>query len=349
MTLPRYQWQPTTEEIAKRAGIARDQVIRFDQNTTPFRTPWAQELAALEVGRLNDYPGADYRSLRKAAAAFTDLDPTQIIPGAGADELILLCGKAFLDARRKAVQIAPAYPLYRISTAQVGAALTVINSTPPKFLFPTEAAVSAARTADLVWLCVPNNPTGTTASQSDVEAVIAATNGIVVLDAAYAEFSDLDWSATVRRSRNLIVLRTLSKAFGLAGARVGFAMAQKSLIESLDGVRPPVSITSISAAIGTAVLRAPAKMRQYVADTIAARTDLEIKLTDLGWKVLPSKTNFLLSDVGPEATTISNALMQKGLVVRTFPYDPLKSHIRVTVRTPTDHDRLVNEIRRIIS
>ena len=322
-------------------------MIRFDHNTSPFPTDWARELAAAESGTLHDYPDASYRPLREAAAALTGLQLEQIVPGAGVDELILLCGRAFLGSRMRALQIAPTYPLYRISTAQVCAHLNVVDAAPPSFTFPVDAAVSGARDADLVWLCVPNNPTGATAKSDDVDAVIAASDGIVVIDAAYAEFTDLDWSDAVRRHRNVIVLRTLSKAFSIAGARVGFAMAHESLIDALDGVRPPGSIASVSAALGVAALQAPERTRRTVARLVEFRDDLADKLSALGWEVLRSDTNFLLARVGHGAPGISAALMDRGLVVRTFADEPLTTYIRVTVRTPAQHDRLVAEIRRI--
>lgn len=347
MSTERYRWQPTTLEIAQMAGVAVGDVLRFDHNTSPFPSDWATQVAASEVGSLNEYPAADYRGLREAAAALTGLDPGQIVPGAGVDELILLCGRAFLGPDRRAVQITPTYPLYRIATAQARADLTVVVAPPPSFSFPTEPTVAAARDADLVWLCVPNNPTGTTATHEDVDAVIAACKGVVIIDAAYAEFADLDWVDTVHRSENVIVLRTLSKAFGLAGARVGYAMAHESLIDVLDGMRPPGSISRISAVVAEAALQAPDRMERDVAVIIRNRDDLEKGLTELGWDVLPSHANFLLSAVGPDAADISSSLMDRGLVVRTFPYEPLTEHIRVTVRTPDQHDRLLAEIRRV--
>ena len=347
MKAPRYKWQPTTAEIARRVGIGENEVIRFDRNTSPYPTEWARELAAAESGTLNEYPDATYAPLREAAAALTGLEPNQIVPGAGVDELILLCGRAFLGTGKRALQIAPTYQLYGIATIQVEADLNVVDAAPPCFAFPVDAAVAAARDVDLVWLCVPNNPTGTSAKRDDVDEVIAASDGLVVIDAAYAEFSDLDWSDAVRRHRNVIVLRTLSKAFGLAGARVGFAMAHPSLIDALDGVRPPGSIPTLSVALGVAALEAPGRAERNVARLVGFRDDLEAKLSTLGWDVVQSDTNFVLAHVGPGAEDISAALMDRGLVVRTFTNEPLATYIRVTVRRPEEHDRLVAEIRRI--
>ena len=349
MTTPRYQWQPTTSEIAAMAGIEPDQVIRFDHNTSPFATPWALDALSGAAASLNEYPEANYHTLRTAAAAMTGLAPGQIVPGAGVDELILLCARAFLSTGSQAVQVTPTYPLYRIATAQVGAALDAVASTPPSFAFPTDPVLEAVRHADLVWLCVPNNPTGTTATEEDIAAVVAASHGLVVIDAAYAEFSEIDWTGAVDRYPNVIVLRTLSKAFGIAGARVGFAMAHESLIDAFEAVRPPGSVSSLSVSVAVEALRNPDRVAANVAATVSARSDLAAKLAALGWIPLESHTNFVLCDVGPHAAALSNELMNRGLVVRTFPYEPLTTYIRVTVRTPHQHDRLIEEIRSIQS
>ncbi len=346
MTLPRYRWQPTTAEIASQAGIATSDVIRFDHNTSPFPAGWAASPAADVARGLNEYPGASYLPIREAAAAACGLDVEHIVPGAGVDELILLCGRAFLGPGRRAVEVTPTYPLYRISTAQAGAGLDGVATDPPEFEFPAADVVAAARDADVLWLCVPNNPTGTTAAAPEVAAAVAATDGIVVIDAAYAEFTGDDWSDAVRSHHNVVVLRTLSKAYGLAGARVGFAMAHPSLIDRLDAVRPPGSISSVSADLAVAALSDAERMRGHVAELIAARDDLMGKLVSLGWEPLPSLANFLLVEVGPGAAELAAALMDRGLVVRTFDSGPLEAHIRITVRTPAQHDRLVEEIRR---
>jgi histidinol-phosphate aminotransferase len=347
MKAPKYQWQPTTAEIAATAGISPGEVERFDHNTSPFPTEWAPRVAAESLINLNEYPGADYRGLREAAADLNGLTPEQIVPGAGADELILLCGRAFLDRGDTAVAATPTYPLYEIATLQAGAVFQSVHSRPPDFAFPGDEAIRAARDAELVWLCTPSNPIGNQIDTMVVEAIIAATDGLVVLDAAYAEFSDQDWSEAVDNHHNLIVLRTLSKAFGIAGARVGYAMAHPDLIAALDGVRPPGSISSTSVDLALAALDSPIRMRRTVDDLAALRSELAAGLQGLGFRVLPSATNFLLCEVGPAAHEIARQLTDIGLVPRKFAIDgPLGEYLRFTVRTAPAHDRLLSALER---
>jgi histidinol-phosphate aminotransferase len=349
MTIPRYKWQPTTREIAATAGIAEEDVIRFDHNTTPAPTEWAAEIVARAAGGLNEYPGASYLEIRQAAAARHGLAPDQVVPGAGADELILLAARAFLDGAKRAVAMTPTYPLYRIACAQVGTEMQEVPAEPPDFGVPIDRLVDAARDADLVWLCIPNNPTAVEMSSADVAAIIAATDGVVVIDAAYAEFVAADWAAQVDRHSNLLVMHTLSKAFGLAGARVGYTLGHPSLIDRFDGLRPPGSISSLSVELATAALQDVDRAAATVAALTDARGPLAAGLRSLGWRVLPSRVNFVLCEVGPHAHEIAAALRRRGLVVRTFPEGTaLVDYLRFTVRSTDQNQRLLATLEEVL-
>ncbi len=301
MRFPKYQWQPTSEEIAAAAGLAPEQVERFDHNTSPVPTGWAADIVLCGSVGLNEYPAASYLSLRLAVAAVTGLDPDSVIPGAGADELILLAARAFLDPGQNAVMVDPTYPMYRIATAQVRGRTVSIEAEPPDFEFPVDEVIAAARDAEIVWLCVPSNPIGNRPGDEEIAAVIAATDGVVVLDAAYAQFSGDDWSPWVDRYHNLLVLHTMSKAYGLAGARVGYGLGHPDLIAALDGVRPPGSIPSLSVDLAVAALDAPRPDAVFCRPRSSrSGPDWPRDLLDLGLRVLPSTTNFLLCEVGPQ-------------------------------------------------
>jgi histidinol-phosphate aminotransferase len=225
-----------------------------------------------------------------------------------------------------------------------------IDAQPPDFGFPIDAVIDAARDAEIVWLCVPSNPIGNRPSDEDVAAVIAATDGLVVLDAAYAEFSGDDWAPWFDRYHNLLVLHTLSKAYGLAGARVGYGLGHPDLVAALDGVRPPGSISSLSVVLAVASLGAPDRMQSVVVAITEERVRLAGRLEDVGLRVLPSSTNFLLCEVGPQALSVADELMREGLVARTFPEgSPLASYLRFTVRSSQAHDRLLSALQRRLS
>mgnify|MGYP001817139020 CR=1 FL=1 len=348
MTAPRYQWQPTTKQIAERFGLRPADVIRFDHNTSPFPTSWASTEAPALAAGLNEYPAASYADLRQAASGYFGVDPTNVVPGAGVDEIILMIAKAFLPVNSRACAPVPTYPLYEIATLQTGAEFVAVPFDPPGFSFPNRALGEAAETSDVTWLCVPNNPTGLRYPDAEITAIVEAARGLVVIDAAYAEFAGDRWAHWIESFDNVIVTHTMSKAFGLAGARVGFALANPAIIDALDGVRPPGSISSISTHLAETALRTPQRVERHVGRLLRQRTWLEDALGNLGVGVVPdSRTNFLLCEFGSGAHALANALMAEGLVVRRFPADgPLSHFLRFTVRSREENDRLIDALRR---
>lgn len=338
MTATRYVWQPTSAEIAERFGIDHDRVIRFDQNTSPDPTDWTVPLATAALSDLNEYPAASYRPLRESAARYAGVEPEQVVPGAGVDELIILAARAFLPHGSRARGYTPTYPLYQIATEQQGARFEGRSSTAPE----------SDHAADVTWICVPNNPTGDRLPDPNIERIISASPGIVVLDAAYAEFTSDRWNGWIDRYNNLLVLHTLSKGFGLAGIRVGYAIGNPALIDEIDRIRPPGSISSVSNTLAIAALSAPDRMRSSVDRLIAERERFRDRLRALDFDVPPSEANFLLAHIGPDAKSLAAGLMSEGLVVREFPHIPqLLECLRFTVRSKTDNDRLVDTIERI--
>jgi histidinol-phosphate aminotransferase len=223
-----------------------------------------------------------------------------------------------------------------------------------------EATREAARTADLVWLCSPNNPTGLPEPDGaietllDVVAVGALSAGrqpaIVVLDEAYAEFVGTSLLPLRERHPNLVVVRTASKAYALAGLRVGFAVARAETIARIAPYRPPGSVSTVSVTLVTEALTDPAGMIANVERVDAERDRLSAALRDAGWDVGPTVTNFLLVDFGtPErAALVATGMLQRGLVPRTFPAGhPLSHALRLTIRDRAGNDRLVQAAREL--
>ena len=347
MSFPRYVWQPTSEEIARAAGLDPAEVERFDHNTSPVPTEWAAEVVLQRSSRLNEYPAASYVSLREAVAANTGLDPDAVIPGAGADELILLAARAFLAPGQSAVMADPTYPMYRIATAQVRGSAVSIEARPPDFGFPVDEIIGAARDAEIVWLCVPSNPIGNRPTDEEIAAVIAATDGVVVLDAAYAEFSGDDWAPWVDRYHNLLVLHTMSKAYGLAAARVGYGLGHPISSPPRRGAPSRQHFVPVGRSGGGGP-RSPDRCRSdcrvgHRRASPAGRRPC--RTSDAG----PAFNNQLPAVLrwGPRARTVADGLMSEGLVTRTFPADgPLASYLRFTVRTTRAHDRLLSALQR---
>ena len=348
MKPPVYKWQPTTMEIAARAGIDPGDVIRFDHNTSPATFDWIGEAAPPVAPSLNEYPGADYRPLREAIARYTDTHPDQVVAGAGADELILLSAGCFIPNGGTAVSAPPTYTLYRVATAQREATLIEVPRAEDNWGLDVDRMVDAATSADLVWLCVPNNPTGQRDRDRDIRSIIESSRGVVVLDAAYAEFTGDRWSPWLDQYPNLIVLGTLSKAFALAGARVGYSLSSAELASRLHALRPPGSISTLSAALAERALDAPEWAGENVAAVVAQRGELVQELKSLGLELFPSQTNFVLAKLGPETRNLADAMMwEDGIVVRSFPEgSTLEFYLRFTVRSPTENIKLISALSR---
>ena len=357
-----YSWEATDEEVAVRYGVPIEEVVRFDLNTSPA----PPELAArvLTAGRfetpLSEYAPSDYRRLVSAAAARYGVGTDEIIVGAGADEILDIVGKVFLPPGATAIVPTPSYAMYRVITEQRGAQIRAVPrlDAAAGHAAHMPAVREAARDAALVWLCSPNNPTALPEPDGAIERLLeglaadAAADGreapIVVLDEAYAEFVDRSLVGLRANYPRLIVVRTASKAYALAGLRVGFGIARPEIITALNPFRPPGSISTVSVTVVTEALLDPTAAKANIERVVGERDRLRAALTAVGWKVGPSVTNFILVDLGSaeRAAAVAEGLLQRGLVPRTFPAGhPLADHLRLTVRAAAENDRLIQAVR----
>jgi histidinol-phosphate aminotransferase len=360
--LPTYVWEPTTDFLATKYGLPRKSIVRFDVNTSPLPPDLRDVLAGPFDPLLSEYPPSDYAPLVGAAAASYGVGADEVLPTAGADEALDLAARAFLREGSVAVGPVPTYAMYRIVTEQRGASFVGVPRLPREGGFGVDftALAEAAGAADLVWLCEPNNPTGTVEPLErlsgflDVLAVNAAQGGregpVVAIDEAYAEF--VGRSALPLRSRyaRLVVIRTLSKAHALAGARVGFAVARPETLAPVVSFRAPASVSTVSAALGTASLQRPELAAANVARIAEQRDRLGAELAAAGWSPYPSVTNFVLVRFSSPrvAADAAESLLRQGLVPRTFgPEHPLADCLRLTVRSAEENDRLIAAAREI--
>jgi histidinol-phosphate aminotransferase len=355
-----YSWEATDEEVAARYGIDPATIVRFDLNTSP--TPPALVGQLLAAGRfevpLSEYPPTDYRRLVAAAAARYGVSPTEILVGAGADEILDIVAKVFIPAGGTAVVPTPTYAMYRVLTEQRRASVIAVPRLGESAGWALDlGAVRAAavdREASVVWLCSPNNPTATAEPEGAIAELLAdlttdaAAAGreppVVVLDEAYAEFVGSSLIGLRETHPNLIVVRTASKAYALAGLRVGFGVARPEVIARLNPFRPPGSVSTVSVTLVTEALLDPGILDANLDRVARERSRLTDALRAIGWSVGPSVTNFILVDFGSveRAATVAEGLLSHGLVPRTFGEGhPLADHLRLTVRDPDENDRLI--------
>ena len=297
-----------TPDVAALAGIDVSQVLRFDQNTPLLPLPSTRPgTIAGALARVSGYPGGGYVPLRRAIAGYAGVDPENIVLGAGADDLILLVARAYAGPGDTiAVPQSPTYPLYRIAAQLAGAE---VGDDDPVLTF----------------FCRPNNPTGTLEPLPDVRPL--------VVDEAYYEYS-----GETAVGSEAIVLRTFSKVFGLAGARVGYAIAPRDVADELNARQSPAPVSSLGAELAIAAIEAGADPRPDIEE----RERLASSLRALGLEPLPSATNFLYVPV-QDGIALGDALLRQGIVVRAYP-----GAIRASVRDPTDDDVLVAALARIL-
>ena len=333
-----YEWEPPSASIARQAGVPEDQVVRFDTNTFPWPGANLDRLPAMPI---NEYPDTSYGALTEAIAQYTDAPGDWITVGAGADEVLDMIAKSFIDGSRPGLLSRPTYPMFRILTEMAGG---VADEVPAVDLrLDQKTFLAQARRAAVTWLCNPNNPTGELLPLSFIEELAGVAGGVVAVDEAYVETSGVTALPLIDRMPNVVVVRTLSKAFGLAGVRVGYALAGPAISSVLRRVRPPGSISVVSAALGTQALSDLGGMRQRVQLIIDERSKLQRELGSLGLDVRDSAANFLLVRAGLKAAP---RLLRDGLVVRTFPpTSPLAEYVRITVRRPEENARLLAALK----
>ncbi len=371
-----WSWEATNEAVAEKYGLPLEQVVRFDQNTSPPPPDLVARLLAegrFEVA-ISEYPPSDYRRLIDAAAARYGVTIEEILVGAGADECLDLAAKAFIPHGGSALVPVPTYPMYGILTDQRGAETIRVPRRPAAegFALDVDAMRAALAVAgetradttrpavDLVWLCNPNNPTATREPEGRVASLLAALREdaeaagrplpTVILDEAYVEFGSESLLSLREAYPRLVVLRTLSKAYGIAGLRVGFAIARPEVIEEIAVYRPPGSVSVVSVDVGAALLTDPNIAADRVETITAERGRLVAALRDAGWDAKDSVTNFVLVEfASPEvADGVAEGLLARGLIPRTFPSGhPLDHCIRLTVRNRDQDDRLVAAAREL--
>ncbi len=262
-----YEWGMSTAEAARIAGISPEEVLRFDANTAPAPPELAQPATVSRALRdVHGYPHGGYPELVAAIAKYAGVDPENIVLGAGADDLILLVSRTFVGpGDRVAIANEPTYPLFRVSAWLAGAE---IGDDKPRLTF----------------CCRPHNPTGA------MSAIPAARP--LVVDEAYYEYCG---ESAALLDDGVVVIRTLSKAFALAGARVGYLIAERETARELNARHAPAPISTLSASLAVAVLAEPPDVQQVVEE----RERLAERLHELGLQPLPSSANFLYVPLEP--------------------------------------------------
>lgn len=321
--------------------------LRLDQNTNLYgRNP---ALDAVTPPDADQYPTRDADDLLAALADFHGLRPEHFVVGNGSDEILDLLTKTFTAPGQTLACPMPSYSLYPFyaQLQDLRVQQVRLNS---KYGLDVEGLLAAE--ADLTLIATPNNPTGNVPDEADLERLLAQSTGVVVLDEAYIEYAGLgkSWLSRVEEYDNLGVMRTFSKAYGLAGLRIGYLAGNTDLIERLRLVKPPFNLNTYSEAVAVAAIDRQEWVDDVVAQTRLERTRLAEALTQRGFKVHPSDANFLLTEHAEDPAVIHGGLRDRGVLVRTFPgKEGLERKVRFGIGRPEHTDRLLAALDEVLA
>ena len=346
------------DELEREYGIT--QSIKLASNENPLGPP-ASALRAINavMTELALYPDGSGHALKQALAEHFTIDPACLTLGNGSNDILVLLAESFLTPAVEVVFDQYSFVVYRLAAQAADAVLRIAQSHPADHKQPYGHDLDAFKAlltdrTRMIFIANPNNPTGTWLSADELYAFLkeVPANTIVVVDEAYAEYvtcdgypNTLSW---LEEFPNLVITRTFSKIYGLAGLRVGYAVSHPDLAEILNRVRQPFNVNSLAQAAAIAALADQEfvqRARQLNRSGLAELTDT---FTGMGLTVVPSIANFLLVDLGRPAAPVYEALLRAGIIVRPVANYGFSNHLRITVGLPEQNQRLIASLEKVL-
>ena len=314
-----------------------DASIFLDANENPYPSSY------------NRYPDPLQKALKEKLSELKHINPSQIFVGNGSDEAIDLLIRACCEPYQDSILITePTYGMYEVCANINGVEIQRVAILPDFRLDTKRVLDSITTSTKLIFLCSPNNPTGNLLEREKVETIIQGFNGLVVIDEAYIDFAnDPGFVSALSQYSNLAILQTLSKAWGLAGLRLGICFASEEIIQVLNKIKYPYNINSVTQEIAYETLLATEQMKARVATILRERENLKGALSTLMvvTEIFPSDANFLLVKV-VNAKSVYQNLLKKGIVVRDrSSVRGCEDCIRITVGTPQENELLINALK----
>jgi len=347
--LPERWMRSTLKDIRQYYDPKCQNVVRMDTSVNvlgpnPVAAKVLEECASMDV---NQYPKPYSDGLREELAQFYDINPNMVIVGNGSDEVLDVIFKSFLEWGEKVVTPYPSYTLHSWFVKVNGGKVNEVDLT-PDFQLITDDMLSAS--GKVAILCTPNNPTANSFNRKDIERIIAEFDGPVIVDEAYGEFAGESFIPLIGSHDNLIVTRTFSKAYGMAGMRVGYLIACEELTDIMNRVKIPYSLNRVSEMMAIAALREREYVDRIVRTVNEQRPRLASSLTKMRFDVFPSETNFMLARSPISSSRLTSALADKGVLIRDFGSKRmLEDCIRTTIGTQELNELLVERIEEVLS
>jgi histidinol-phosphate aminotransferase len=335
-------------DVQRELGLSN--VIKLASNENPFGcSPKVKQAIAEGLPEINLYPDGNATLLRESLARHYSLDPEQFVFGAGSNEIISFIAQLFLNPGDESIYPQPSFVWYDTAVRAVGAAPVII---PLKdFTVDLDAMKSAiTEKTKIIWICNPNNPTGTIITSKQQEEFLDSVppNVVVVLDEAYYEYAkgeDFPESVPLlKKYPNIIVLRTFSKVYGLASLRVGYGIASTEIISYLNRLRPPFNINTLAQKAAIAALEDQSFVSNVVSETKKGLLALYDAFDRLGLRYVKSRANFIWVETPYQSGEIFQMLLRKGVIVRPF----MNNWLRITVGTEEENRILVKSLEEIL-
>jgi histidinol-phosphate aminotransferase len=345
------------DDLVRELGLKPEDVVKLASNENPLGMPAsARQAIERELAGLGRYPDPGGYALKNVIAKRLDVPAAWITLGNGSNDILELVGMALLEPGYSAVYSQYAFVVYRLATQARGAEHIVVPA--KEFGHDLDAMFEAiAPNTRVVFIANPNNPTGTFLSEQAVTAFlqrVQATFGnrvTVVLDEAYNEYLPddirIDSVALVKRFENLVVSRSFSKAYGLAGLRVGFGLAQPALTDLMARVRQPFNVNSLAQAAAMAAFEDDAFLAHSAKVNSEGKQQLQAAFDRLGLKYVPSYANFVLVHVG-DANAVNQALLKRGVIVRPVGADGLPEWLRISIGLPEENEILIRALTEVL-
>lgn len=295
---------------------------------------------------LNLYPDDNYTQLKEAIVNYIGCKIENISVGNGSSELLDLCVKTFVDTNELILSLDPTFSMYSIY-AKIVNSRYIGAGEGNDFIINVDDVIKSIEENDpkLTIICNPNNPTGTTIKRDDVLRIVKSTDNVVIVDEAYMEFSNESVVDEIENYDNLIVVKTMSKAFSMAGIRTGYLIANEELVKTIEKVRPPYNLNSISALLATKALKQKDKMLSYVENLKVEREKIYEKLLDMGVKAYKSGANFVF--FSSKVDNLAEKLIDNDVLIRKFG-GKLDNYYRVTVGSPKENEAFLDAMKKIV-
>lgn len=334
-----------SEEVVAKYNLQEKKIVNLSSNENPYPLPKSVVKVIAEKAKgINRYPDSSYKKLKEALSKYTGLPQQNISVACGASEVLGTISKISLNALDKVTIPVPSYTMYVFFSMIHEANLDLFQMEAPDFELDVEKFIERARDAKLVFLCSPNNPTGKTIPREDIVKIVENTRGMVAVDEAYFEFSQKTVADKVNDYENLIVIRSMSKFFGLAGLRVGYALANEKVVAMMEKVRLPFGISTIAEMAAIEALKQIKYFEKCREKILKERSRMLAGINKIaGFKALPSEANFLLVCLQENGSEFSEALKKKGIIVRDVSgvYGLQKNYVRISVGKKEDTAELL--------